>query len=525
MWGLNPLGYHATNIVLHALTAVILFYFLTIFLREKYFALLITLLFALHPIQVESVAWIAGRNDILVGLFTILMLWFYALHGLHEGKKNHYLWLSIFSFALALFTKESAALYLLLLPIYDAVTSKSGIRTLISRKFLLRLLPFIMLLLGYLLLRNLLFGEFIGSEKLYGKLTLLNRLRLVPAMVTENLSLLLFPSGLTVEHPLDKLIWLEPPWDIASYIVTGALVIGVISALKSRASAGFGFLWLVVGFLPLLNVMPLAVPILEHRLYTAAAGFTILLAGSLKLLAPGKYPKSAHAVIIMILIAYVAGTLTRLPVWNDSETLWLDAIKKAPSATRSYYNLAGHYYEKQQPEKALPLLKKYTELNPDDLMGYSKLRQTYFIMGQYGEAIGGCRQMIAMDPQGQNRYTELGALFERLNMTDSAVNFYRQTLEKNPEFYGVHDRLGTIYFNLSDSDSAELHYLSAIRINGKYADAYFNLGKLYYYTGRKSRALSAFTEGEKHGVPPQAVRQIMNQLKTEKINPINPDLK
>jgi protein O-mannosyl-transferase len=521
MWGLNPMGYHATNIGLHALAAIVLFYFLTILLQEKYSAFLISLLFAFHPIQVESVAWIAGRNDILLGLFIILMLYFYALHRLYEEKKNIYIWLSLFSFTLAIFTKESATFYILLLPLYDAVRLKPESQKLVSKNLLRNLLPFIIVLCGYLLLRNFLFGEFIGSEKLYGKLTLLTRLRLIPAMLTEHLSFLLFPVGLSVEHPLDKLIWLEYPWDIVSYVVTGVLPIGVFIAWKIKRSLSFGLLWLLVGFLPLLNVIPLAVPILEHRLYLPTAGFAIFIVVWIKFLTPQKYLKFAWAALIAILIVYAFTTFNRLPAWKNSETLWLDAIKKAPTAHRSYFNLAGYYYENQQPEKAIPLLKKYIDLRPDDFMGYSKLRQTYFILEQYDNAISICRQMIRMDPQGQNRYTDLGLFFEKLNMTDSAITFYRETLEKNPEFYKIHDRLGTLYFNLSSKDSAEYHYQSAIRISKEYSIAYFNLGMLYYSEGKKSMALSVIMEGMKYGVPPKSVESILNQLKFEKVIPNN----
>ena len=523
MWGLNPLGYHATNIMLHAVTTFVLFSFLVIVIQEKFTALLISLLFAFHPIQVESVAWIAGRNDILVGLFIVLMLYFYALHRLHEQKKNLFLWLSILSFTFALFTKESAAFYLLLLPLYDIVTSKDGLQTLVYRNLLRKVLPFIIILCGYLLIRNFLFGEFIGSEKLYGKLSPMVRLRLIPALITEHLSLLLFPIGLSVEHPLDKLIWLEYPWDIVSYIVTGALAVAVLLAWRIRRSLSFGLLWLLVGFLPLLNFIPLAVPILEHRLYTTAAGFVLFLAGFIKFFTLQKYARFASAIVILILVIYAAGTYGRLPVWKNSETLWLDAIKKAPTAHRSYFNLAGYYYEQQQYEKAIPLLQRYIELRPEDFMGYSKLRQTYFVLGRYGDAVSVCRQMISLDPQGQNRYIDLGVLFERLNMADSAFTLYREALKENPAFYKIHDRLGTLFLNRNLPDSAEQHYRLAIEISKEYANAYFNLGMLYYSQGKSSMALSTLSEGMRYGDPPQGIQVILKQLNAEKINSVQPD--
>lgn len=525
LWGLNPLGYHATNIMLHAVTTIFLFLLLNIMLKERLISLMASMLFAFHPIQVESVAWIAGRNDILVGLFTVLMLYFYAQHRHHGEKRKYLLWLSSLSFVFAIFTKESAAFYLLLLPLYDITTPDTGSGNPFWGNLLRKLLPFVILLCGYLLLRNILFGEFIGSEKLYGKLSPMLRLRLIPAMIAEHLSLILLPIGLSVEHPLDKLIWLDYPWDIISYFVTGALATVVYIAWRIRRSLSFGLLWLLVGFFPLLNVIPLAVPILEHRLYTATAGFVLILVGWMKYFTPQKHFKIATALVGIILAIYAVGTSARLPVWKNSETLWLDAINKAPTAPRSYFNLAGYYYEQQQYEKSFPLLRKYTELRPDDFMGYSKLRQTYFALGRYEETIDVCRQMIALDPQGQNRYIDLGVLFERLSMPDSAIIFYRETLSENPEFYKIHDRLGTLYFNSRLFDSARSHYRAAIDKNKEYADAYFNLGTLYYSLGNSDSALSVITEGIKYGEPPMRIQAILDQLKTAIIDPGKPNSK
>jgi tetratricopeptide (TPR) repeat protein len=156
-------------------------------------------------------------------------------------------------------------------------------------------------------------------------------------------------------------------------------------------------------------------------------------------------------------------------------------------------------------------------------MGYSKLRQTYFVLGRYGDAVSVCRQMISLDPQGQNRYIDLGVLFERLNMADSAFTLYREALKENPAFYKIHDRLGTLFFNRNLPDSAEQHYRLAIEISKEYANAYFNLGMLYYSQGKSSMALSTLSEGMRYGDPPQGIQVILKQLNAEKINSGQPD--
>ena len=511
IWGLNPLGYHATNVLLHCAATIVLFFFLSSFLEKKFIALAGSLIFALHPIQVESVAWVAGRNDILLGLFILLMIYFYAAHYHYSHKKNLLLSLSVLSFGCALFTKESAAFFVLLLPAYEMTIAREKQKTTIDRQLLLKFIPFIIALFAYLLVRYSVFGEFVGSEKLYGKLPPSSRLFLIPAMISEHVFLLIFPVNLSVEHPLDKLIWFEQPWETISYIVTGMLAVALFLVFRIKRQISFGLLWLLIGFIPLLNIFPVAVPILEHRLYAPSAGFAMLIPVCIGLLNKEKYTIPGRIITILIIFAFTVGTYTRLPVWKNSESLWLDAIEKAPTAHRSYFNLAGFYYDRQQYERSLPLLNKYIELKPDDFTGYSKLRQIYYITGQYDQAVEVCRKMIKIDPKSQNRYLDLGLLFENLNMLDSAVTLYRKTLKENTGFFKIHDHLGTLFLKQNLPDSAEHHFNIAIEINGEYAASYFNLGMLYYSRGKITTAFSSFNEGMKHGKPPAGVQSILNK--------------
>lgn len=513
LWKLNPLGYHATNILLHCLAAIILFLFLNILTEEKFVAYTGAMIFALHPIQIESVGWIAGRNDILLGMFIILMIFFFAKHYIYPQSRSLFYILSVISFVGALFTKESAAFYLLLIPAYHLLFSNKT-RIIIEKQIFLKTLPFIVVLFCYLLIRHSIFGEFIGSEKLYGKLSTSARIQLVPAMLSEHLKLLILPINLSVEHPLDKLIWFEQPWEIISYIITIGILVTYFILIKINRVMSFVFTWLLVGLLPLLNIIPVAVPILEHRLYAASAGFAFLIPYTLHILSKEKYEKYFNAFLILIVILYAIGTFTRLPVWKNSESLWLDAIKKAPTAHRSYYNLAGYYYDRQEYNKSIPLLEKYLELKPGDFIGYSKLRQTYFMIGNYEKTVEICRRMIDLDPKSQNRHYDLGIFFEKINMIDSAINFYRDVLSHNPGFYKILDHLGTLFLKKDLPDSAEKYFNSAIEINHEYTPSYFNLGTLYYRQGRDSMALSIIRAGMVYGDAPENIRIILNKLQT-----------
>lgn len=507
VWKLNPAGYHATNIILHLITVLSVFFLFNSLSKQSWLALTAALFFAVHPINVESVAWIAGRNDILLALFIVLMIYWYHLHYEKPEKSNRYFVLSVASFCFALFTKESGAFYLTLIPIYELTIRKESPAIFFSREKIKKFIWFSIPLVIYLIIRILLFGKMIGAEELYGKLPVLSRLQLLPAILTENMKLLVAPINLSVEHPLDRLLWLEYPWNIIAYIFAISLFILFILSLFKKNIFSFALLWLGVGLLPALNIIPLAVPILEHRLYTPMVGYTFVLAMLVSSIDIGKNLLTAKIATIALIIVLAVSSFMRIPVWKNSETLWLDAIEKAPSANRSYFNLAGYYFDKQEYDKTISHLKKYIELKPEDFLGYSKLRQTYFISGNIPEAVSVCRTLISMEPTNENRYIELAALFEQLNLPDSAINTYMQALKKDTSLYRIHERLGLIYANLNKNELAKQSLLQSIHIKPDYASAYFNLGKLYSVIGKTDSALFMIERGERFGkIPADVIR-------------------
>ncbi len=497
VWQLNPLGYHLTNMILHCLTAFLFFRLLVLLTREPTVALAGALLFALHPIQTESVAWVAGRNDVLVGLFVIMMMYFYVLQYEKPEHAKRSLFLAAFSFALALFSKESAAFYIILPFAYELVLRRTRMRALVTgqRRLFAALLAGI--LAGYFLIRFAIFGSLIGAEKLYGMIDPTTRLTMVPAMLSEHLLLLVAPLRLVVVHPLTELFWLEDPW---TYVAVGVVLLCAYAlwwTWKNDRQSCFGLVWLAAGLVPVLNIIPVAVPILEHRLYAAAAGFGFAVTGFLH----RRTGASAFRIIMgVLLFAAAAGSFLRIPVWKSSETLWTDAIAKEPTASRAYFNLAGYYFENKSYDKTIGLLNTYISLKPEDMIGYLKLRQTYLLTGRYTESSVVSRRMIALNPHNPNRYIEAGMLYEQFNMPDSAIEIYQQGIGVDTAFFQLHARLGTVYEALGDTVRARRYYQDAIRLIEEGAkndhppmETIPLLRYLYERTGQsaKARALSA----------------------------------
>ncbi len=488
LWGLRPAGYHLTNVIFHTLATLLLFYLAREILRqaggagggaggragggpvgtdgvpgaEEAAAFLAALIFAIHPVQTESVAWVAGRNDVLLGAFTIASFACYAFSFGRAGRSSVMYAASAVLFAGALLTKETAMFFIPLYPFYDLTIRRERPVALFSARGILRMSVFPAIGLAYLAMRYQIFGAFIGAEQLYGRIPLDSRILQAPGLAMVNLLFMVWPAGLSVVHPLEHLPW-------GGWLLVGAgcaasaglLALWILSARK-RPVLSWSLLWLLLGLIPLLNIIPIAVPVMEHRLYAVVPGFCIA-AGCLAVgsrLSPAIRRATLMAAGAACL-ALALVTWSRIPVWKNSETLWLDAIEKEPESSRPYRNLASYYYEAGDFDRAIPMLEKYALLKPDDVTGFTILRETYVRAGRYAEAAGVCRLLIDRTPDAAGRYIEAGLLFERLGVSDSVVAVYREGLRRVPGSAGLHERLGNWYARMGDSVNSRAELAAA----------------------------------------------------------------
>jgi Flp pilus assembly protein TadD len=510
LWQLHPSGYHLSNLLLHIIEALFVFVLLELLTRNAFSAFMGSLLFAFHPLQTGAVAWVAGRHDLLLGLFVIMMMIFYHLSRENETSQKKYYFLTVCSFACALFTKESAAFYLLLFPLYDLCVAKCSFVSLISERWKnAYLIPGIILIV-YLLIRLRVFGEVIGAEKLYGTTSLIERIQQLPAIIAENCKFIVSPVQLSIVHPMESLIWLRQPWMILSWFIPLFLSAGIWWSWKKDRIICFGLLWFSVGVLPVLGIFPLAVPILEHRLYVPLMGIAIVF-GRLVYVVVSRTEQSKlrRSFPVVIVLFCAISSFMRLPIWLNSETLWRDAIEKAPEESRSYFNLAGYYFERQQYDKTIDLIKTYIILKPDDFTGYSKLRQTLFMTGRYHEAAQVNRSLIHRSPKSSGRYLEAATMYEQLGQLDSAAAMYQEGLQVDSNFFDLRMHLGLVEERQGKLSEAESHLRRVVETQPQHASPLFSLGMFYARKHDDVKALQYLEEGLKFGSPPADVVNIL----------------
>jgi protein O-mannosyl-transferase len=263
-WHLNPIGYHLTNIIFHAITTILIFFLLTGLTKDKKIPLFTSLLFAVHPINTEAITYISGRADPLSAVFFILSFLTYVKY--RKAKKTIFYSISLSSFVLALLSREGCLILPLLLYLYLVVFIDKKERESIS------LVPFLIIGVIYILARLtvLNFGE---TTLISHKVVLLNRLMMTARAIFIYLSLLILPINLRMER------YLIPPKTIFDPIVFlslfGIICIFVITfkLYKRSKIVFFAIAWFFLNLLPYSNIIPLNAMMAEHWLYLASIGF------------------------------------------------------------------------------------------------------------------------------------------------------------------------------------------------------------------------------------------------------------
>lgn len=422
IWGLNPIGYHLTNILFHSLNSILIYIF---FNRIGIFSLIPTFLFISHPALTEAVNGVSFREDLLAFSFYFISLIFYIRVSEKELFRSVSYIASCFAFFLALLSKEMAATLPLVLVLIDLY-----IDGYIKRPW--KYAGYILILLLYVYLRFSLFYKPKGIEAEF----FLDRLLQIPACLGQFTRLLFFPINLSVEYPKQiNQYWLY----VFGIFVLGLSLFALIQKDKKRNLSVLGLLWMVITLVPVYNIVPILNPVAERYLYLPAVGATIVLSNLLN-----KQVKGYKVVLIgFITASYVVLAILRNPVWKDNYTLWIDAAKKV-STYRVYFQLGKAYTKMERFDDAAIFYQKSLEVNPIQVEAIVNLGIVYYMKGDF----------------------------------DLAITNFKRSLEINYYYATVHYMLGRCYFNKGQVDKAMVEYKEAVRIEPGFEQAKESLQRL-----------------------------------------------
>lgn len=522
LWGLNPRMHHLTNIILHGLNALLVFFLavkLILKAKANRNALSITidkitsshvlitgsvtaLLFSLHPLRVESVAWAAERKDLLCAFFVLLSLLSYLAYTSPSNWKHRWFWFntSLFLFILALMSKPMAVTFPVIMLLLDLYPLKRLNRDSTGKvSVILEKVPFFVLSVIFSILTIItqkMGGAIRNLEEVYFAARLLNALKAIMFYVMK----MIWPTQLV---PLYRLPSVINPLDV-QYLLSGIVVLGITGVClwmmrKKKPLCLTTWLYYLVTLLPVVGII-------QVGLHAAADRFTYLPSLSLSLIVGltvawvwNKVIVSKHKIVfrgLVLLCTFtiisLLGCLTvkQIRIWQNTQTMWSSVIKTFPDAVPdAYYGLGLFYYEEGRLDEAVSEFKHTIALSPHYAAAHYNLGNTYVRKGLLDEAIFELKRAIAFGCDNANAHNNLGGCYGRKGRLDEAISEFQQAVDINPDFEDAHVNLGLTYYKKGELDKAIYEYRKAISINTRFAKAHYNLARVYFETRQYQQAI------------------------------------
>ncbi len=524
VWGLNPYGYHLTNIVLHAANAALVYLVAQRLFRIvwpgtsaagadglRIAAALAALVFGVHPLRVESVAWITERRDVLSGFFFLLAVLMYLRACEVESRDGRpwgkFYWATVGTFVLALLSKSMAVtlpVVLLVLDVYPLRRLRPGAHGWLTpgpRRIWQEKLPFLFVgaVVSAVAFRALLGGAAATSWE---------RLGLPERVAVSAYSVAFYLRKTLVPLELSPLYELSLPVHIFDrrFLVSGAVVLFItLAGLASRRRwPGLLAVWTcyVVMLLPVAGIFHNGHQIAADRYsYLPGVGWALLAGGAVVIASRGlrraRSGRRALAALAGVLVVSATAALAlttwrQAKIWRDDETLWRHAVRLDPASSVAASNfgsglrLRGKLAEAvEQSEHALLLRPGYAEAHLN--LGLAKAAQ-----GRAGEAERHFRQVLEIRPRSAPAHAGLGALLETQGRLDEALEHFHRALQINPWSASIHNDLGVALARSGRIAEALPELLEAVRIDPSLAAAQNNLGMALAQTGRLTEAADHF---------------------------------
>jgi tetratricopeptide (TPR) repeat protein len=489
LWGLNPMPYHVFNIALQALNGILLFLVLRrLRIRPAWLA---ATLWALHPVNVESVAWITEMKNTQSGVFFFLtVLCFLRFEA--QPRRGWYV-LALLCGLAAMLSKPSTVI--LPLALLLCVWWNRGHW---QRADMARSIPFFGLALAMSVLTVIeQRGHVLRAGTGEWQSGIGERLVIAGKDIWFYAAKVLWPARLTFVYPRWEAhtAWFSSWVPLAGLVGVGLILWRYRNRSGPRAAL-FGCGFFVVALLPVLGFFEIYYFrysfVADHFQYLASVGLVALAAGAGTALcdraAPwGKHIGAATAAVILI----VLGTLTwnQAHIYRDALTVWQDTIAKNPRCLMAHNNLGVDLARLGRDQEAIRYYEQVLQLKPDYPEAEYNLGLALARLGRQSEAIEHFRLALRIRPLAEAEYN-LGLALAQLDRESEAIEHYRLALQINPNLAEAHDDLGLALAKLGQLPEAIEHWELALQIKPDYAEAQYNLGLALAQLGRQPEAIA-----------------------------------
>ena len=483
-------GFHLINILLHLLCVFFVFHLSKTLKLSTFATLVVTLLFALHPMRVESVAWITEIKDVLYGAFFLggLLLYTKRRSSGHQGFSP----VVFLLFFIGLFAKIQMVSFPLALMCIDYLM---GERSLVKSG--LKHWPYF--------LGSLVFGAYgifalgsDGSLETNNTFSLLQRVfigayswcvYLIKSVIPYRLSPLYpYPSQLSIWHYLSAL----------PFVASFGLLYWLFK--EKKAILFFGLAFFMVNIVFMLQILGAGQGYLADRFtYIAYFGLFFMYAYYLdKAKAHPKYGKAVIPIVALVLIGYGSMTYSQNKIWKNSETLWTHVLRYYDNSTLPYGNRANYYRDTGQKQKALDDYSASIRLKSDNAAPYNSRAKLYFSMNQDALALQDYIKALELEPNNAEYLVNRGAAYAKLGDYPKALADLNKGLELDPNNSNGYLNRSLVWQFQGRYDMTLKDIQSYLRINPTAADLWYEAGRVQRVLGNNTGSLEAFNNAIKY---------------------------
>ncbi len=495
IFSLKPWGYHLINILFHAGVSIMVFLVTDKLLKhmksgELYenkgflsIPFITAIIFAIHPIHSEVVAWISAIPDLSYSLFYLLGFYFYLKF--KDGSKISYT-ISIISFLFALFCKEPAVTFILIIFIYDFIRKKEGDRVQSLEEYV----PFIMAFIVYLGFRFHALKGFSAFQS-HPELSTYQYIINIFPLFMDYIIKIFAPFNLNifnVFHPVKQIYEIK---SIISLLIVFLYIFLLAISYKKNKLFFFGLVFFVIPLLPALYIPGLGEsPLAERYAYLPLFGFALCISIVIfRFVVVPKYRFPIIIIIISIGLVFSYLTIKRNKVWKNDLTLWTDTVNKSPEWRRGIIQLAIAYEKMGDIDKPIELLQKLIKTYPDDYEGYSELGVIFALKGRLDDAIEMYRKAIEKNPNDYYSFFNMGKAFYDKGLKKEALEAFNNALKLNPRMAEAYVNAGIVLGEFGQIEKASENFIKALELKPGLAQAHYNLGNYYQFKGNSDDAL------------------------------------
>ncbi|MGR9051478.1 MAG: tetratricopeptide repeat protein [Gammaproteobacteria bacterium] len=504
--GDRVIGYRVVNILIHLLVGLVLYLFTKVTLQTPFLvgvykfpceiAALTGIMFLVHPVAVQSVAYVVQRMASLSALFYLLSMFCYLKARLTE-KRRAWFWFCGFIAALLAFgSKENAAM----LPVFILLYEWYFFQNLKWRE---GDLWFKWLILGLIAVTAIVLAIWGGEliDWILGKynkntidpdqqFTIQERLLTELRVIVYYLTLLAYPHpdrlNLDYDFGLSTSL-LTPVTTLGSLCLLVSLIgLAIIIARRNRLLS-FAILWFLGNLVIESTVIPLEI-IYEHRTYLPFMMLFLAFAALLPQLIQNR--KLYRGIVSVLIIIFSFWTYQRSTVWGDNLALWQDAVNKAPGKYRTHQNLASALMENKQFDQALIHFVRASEMEPRIPSTHLGRGQALAKLGRLQEAVNAFEEVIRLQPNHFRAHADLGAVLMREGRNLEAIDELSTGLKLDPDNASIHYNLGLALAEVNRAEESIVHFRQAIELDRNLVLAMRNLAVLLFKKGEIDESIS-----------------------------------